>query len=146
MSISFSAGNFARFPSFLAAAFAFRPEFLARTAKESDEAGFLRLRESFAVHKAQHEDIAIQVILHDGGNQSVLFFKIELKVICHNFLPGIVSVKTKNPLARFAPAGLKSAANYLGLATPPRARFHVMVMAVMLPRHCHDVSKLMTSG
>jgi len=36
-----------------------------------------------------------------------------------------------------------SAANYFGLATPPRARFHVMVMAVMLPRQCHDVSKVM---
>jgi hypothetical protein len=54
--------------------------------------------------------------------------------------------KNKKPARAFRASGLISAANYFGLATPPQARSHVMMMAMVLAEQCHDVFKVMIYG
>jgi len=52
------------------------------------------------------------------------------------------SPKTKSPPAHSAPAGRWVQLFSFQLATPPRARIHVMVMAMMRPQQFHDDPKL----
>jgi hypothetical protein len=69
---------------------------------------------------------------------------------CHKYLPDNFALnllrKNKKPACAFCASGLKSAALNLGLATPPQARLHVMMMAMVLAEQCHDLLKVMTSG
>ena len=71
----------------LAAGLALDPELFARAAVESDEAGLLRHRERLAVHEAEHQDFAVDVVLHDGRNQPVFFFEIEFHCVSQFSVP-----------------------------------------------------------
>src|SRR6202042_2996685 len=66
----------------LSAGLALGPKLLARAAVKRHESCFAREIVRLAIHKAEHENFPVLVVLHDGGNQSAFLLEIEFQHEC----------------------------------------------------------------
>jgi hypothetical protein len=107
----------------LPTAFTLRPKLLARTAIKRDKTCPESLFDSFLVHEAEHQDFIVAGVLDDGRDKPVFFFEVEF-----HFSP----LKNKKPAGAFCASGPMSPAFLFQLATTPRARERVMMVAMMV--------------
>jgi hypothetical protein len=112
---------------YMAARLALLPQFIARPAEENRLLYTLGLSQSLLVHESQHQDLASGVILHDGRNQPVMFFKRDF-----HFPASPIRSKNKKPAGLFCASGPMSAfSNEFLYAPQPTRRLAVMMVVPM---------------
>ena len=83
------------------------PKLVAGAAEKSDVAGPQGLLKRLAIHEAQHQNLAVGRILHDGGQQALHLVEVDLCLSSrsvHAF--SNVLAETKSPLSRIRVSGL----------------------------------------